>query len=78
MPPLRENRHFRAQCALIVEQHEDTIKAILEDEMATMSKDATIGDSEFEIVKSAIYTAGLKEGMKRVLAKLHEYARREN
>jgi hypothetical protein len=75
---LREDKHFRAQCALIVAQHEDTIKAIIDDEMAAMSRDAAIGDSEFAIVKDAIYSAGLKEGMKRVLAKLHTYARRED
>jgi flagellar motor component MotA len=72
---LRDDKFFRAQCALIVAQHEDTIKAILDDEMQKMSRDSALGETEFAIVKDAIYSAGLKEGMKRVLAKLHEYAR---
>lgn len=69
-----EDKIVRAKCRNLLKEHEQLIMDIIKEEEQKIKSSGKLGKTEFEIVKDTIYIAGIVEGMKRVLAKINEYA----
>lgn len=65
----------QAKCRNLLKDYEDLLKSIIDEEETRLFKGFVLGDSEFEILKNTLFNAGVREGMRRILAKLNEYAR---
>ena len=68
------NKEIQAKSRNLLKEYEDLLKYIIEEEEKELAKDNKIGNNQFEIIKDVIFKAGIKEGMRRVLAKLNKYS----
>ena len=74
---MEKDKLLQAKCRNLVADYDDILKYIIELEEQKMSKDNTLGNSEFEIIKNSIFNAGIKEGMRKILAKINEISNGE-
>jgi len=69
------DRELQARCRELLNQHEDLIKLLAEEEEREMARDNIGGDTAFEIAKKTIMNQGIKEGMKRLQARIYKHAK---
>lgn len=67
-----KDKILQSKCRNLIAEYDDILKYIIKLEQEKMNKDNTLGDSEFEIVKNSIFNAGIREGMRKILAKINE------
>lgn len=69
-----DKKILQARCANLLKEYDDMLRFIAEQEAAKLNNDP-LKDTEFEIAKASIYNAGIKEGMRRLIAAINDYAR---
>ena len=69
------DKQLKAKAQLILREHEDILKYIIEEEKNALNREDFDGKTQFEIAKKAIKHQGIKQGMEKVLRKLNEYSR---
>ena len=70
-----ENKIIQAKCRNLLKEYEDILKYIVEEEESKLLRDNTLGNSEFEIVKNAIFNSGVREGMRKIVSRINENAK---
>lgn len=73
-----DKKLIAARCKQILLEHEEIIKAIVDDEVQQMNTSNSIKGTIEEIAKDAIFKEGKKEGMRHLLLKITQYAGRNS
>lgn len=70
-------RELKSKCMEILRQFDDVLKMIVNDEISKINSSAVNGEDSFQIVKKVFTNEGMKEGMRKILQKLNEYASKD-
>jgi len=68
-----EDKFLQAKCRNLLREYDEVLKFIIAEEERKM-KPEKLGTTEFEILKDAIFNSGVREGMRKILAKVNELA----
>ncbi len=72
-----EEKVLKAHCRQVVTEHGEMLKFIVDDETQKLTSQIDMTGDIYAIAKDAIYKAGIKEGMRRILAKINEYSNKQ-
>jgi len=70
-------RLMKAKSKRIIEDNEDILKSILEKEIEDITRAGIVADSEFDLVKKYYMTEGIKEGLRRFVQRLNDWASKD-
>jgi len=68
-----EDKFLQAKCRNLLREYDEVLKFIIAEEERKM-KPEKLGTTEFEILKDAIFNSEVREGMRKILAKVNELA----
>lgn len=72
-----EPKILKAKCKRIVEDNSDILKMIVDEESAKIFSSKLGAESEFELTKNYFFNEGIKEGMRKFVQLLNEYASKD-
>lgn len=70
-------RQLKAKCKRMVEDNLEILEYIVKDEITKISNPKIDASSEFELTKKYFTNEGIKEGLRRFVQKLNEYASKD-
>ena len=67
---------FKAKCSNLLRDYEDVLNEILEEEEKKF-KTGDLGNSFFQIAKDTIFHSGMRQGLRRFIARINDIAHGE-
>lgn len=71
-----DDKILKSQCQNLLNEFDEVIKYVIELEDSNQSTTINIKDPIEEIGKAAVYKAGIKEGMRKIYARINDIAQK--
>lgn len=65
---------LKSKCRNLLKEYEEILLYLIEEEERKINESRKLGNTEFEIIKDSIYNVGIREGMRKILARINHHA----